>query len=194
MDIYETIISRRTIRKFKQEKIDPEILEKLVNAGRLAPSGANLQPLEYLVIDNKGLKEKIFPNLAWAGYIRPEGDPGEGERPAAYIIILADRKINPAPGMDIGASAENISLAAKEEGIGCCWIGAFKKKEINKVIGTPEDLSAELILALGYPAEKPVSEDMERGSSVKYYKDGSGTLHVPKRRLEDILHFNQFQE
>ncbi len=194
MGIYETIISRRTIRKFKQEKIDPEILKKLVNAGRLAPSGANLQPLEYLVIDNKGLKEKTFSNLAWAGYIRPEGDPGEGERPAAYIIILADRKINPAPEMDIGASAENISLAARGEGIGCCWIGAFKKKEINEVISVPENFSVELVLALGYSAERPVLEDMERGSSIKYYKDDSGTLHVPKRRLEDILHFNQFQE
>ena len=192
MDIYKTIISRRTRRKFKQEKIDPEILKKLVNAGRLAPSGANLQSLEYLVIDKKDLKEKIFPNLAWAGYIRPEGDPEEGERPAAYIIILADRKINPAPGMDIGASAENISLAAREEGIGCCWIGAFKKKEINEVISVPENLSTELILALGYPMEKPVSEDMKRGSSIKYYKDDSGNLHVPKRRLEDILHFNRF--
>ncbi len=192
MGIYETIISRRTIRKFKQEKIDPEILKKLVNAGRLAPSGANLQPLEYLVIDKKGLKEKIFPNLAWAGYIRPEGDPGEGERPAAYIIILADRKINPAPGMDIGASAENMSLAAREEGIGCCWIGAFKKKKMNEIIGAPENLSAELILALGYPMERPVSEDVRKDSSIKYYKDGSGTLHVPKRRLEDILYFNQY--
>ncbi len=194
MDIYETIISRRTIRKFKQEKIDPEILEKLVNAGRLAPSAANLQPLEYLIADDIDLKEKIFPNLAWAGYIKPEGDPGEGERPAAYIIILTDRKINTAPGMDIGASAENMSLTARGEGIGCCWIGAFKKKEINKIIGVPENLSAELILALGYPMEKPILEDMERGSSIKYYKDDSGILHVPKRRLEDILHFNQFQE
>lgn len=194
MGIYETIISRRTIRKFKQETIDPEILKKLVNAGRLAPSGGNLQPLEYLVVDDKDLKEKIFPNLAWAGYIKPEGDPGEGERPAAYIIILADRKINPAPERDIGASVENMNLAAGEEGIGCCWIGAFKNKIINKIIGVPENLSADLILALGYPLEKPVSEDVGKGSSIKYYKDDSGTLHVPKRRLEDILHFNQFQE
>jgi len=192
MDIYKTIISRRTIRKFKQEKIDSEILRKLVNAGRLAPSAANIQLLEYLIVDDKDLKEKIFPNLAWAGYIKPEGDPGEGERPAAYIIILADRKLNPAPERDIGASAENMNLAAQGEGIGCCWIGAFKKKKVNKIISVPENLSAELVIALGYPMEKPVSEDIRKGSSIKYYKDDLGTLHVPKRRLEDILHFNKF--
>ncbi len=192
MGIYETIISRRTIRKFKQEKIDPEILKKIVNAGRLAPSAANLQPLEYLIIDDEELKKKVFPNLAWAGYIKPEGDPGEDERPAAYIIILADKKINPAPERDIGASVENMNLTSQEEGIGCCWIGAFKAKEISNIINVPENLKAELILAMGYPLEKPESEDIERGSSIKYYKDDSGTLHVPKRRLKDILHFNRF--
>ena len=192
MSIYETIISRRTIRKFKQEKIDPEILKKIVNAGRLAPSAANLQPLEYLIIDDEELKKKVFPNLAWAGYIKPEGDPGEDERPAAYIIILADKKINPAPERDIGASVENMNLASQEEGIGCCWIGAFKAKEINNIINVPTNISVELILAMGYPLEKPVPEDIEKESSIKYYKDESGTLHVPKRKLKDILHFNRF--
>jgi len=194
MSIYEMIISRRTIRKFKQEKIDPKILKKIVNAGRLAPSAANLQPLEYLIIDDEDLKKKVFPNIAWAGYIKPEGDPGKGEEPAAYIIILADKKINPAPERDIGASAENMNLVAGEEGIGCCWIGAFKKKKINEIIDVPANLSAELILAMGYPSEKPVPEDIEKNSSIKYYKDESGTLHVPKRKLDDILNFNQFEE
>ena len=192
MGIYEMIISRRTIRKFKQEKIDHEILKKIVNAGRLAPSASNLQPLEYLIIDDEDLKKKVFPNLAWAGYIKPEGDPGEDERPAAYIIILVDKKINPAPERDIGASVENMNLTSQEEGIGCCWIGAFKAKEINNIINVPANLSAELILAMGYPSEKPVPEDIEIGSSINYYKDDSGTLHVPKRRLKDIIHFNQF--
>lgn len=194
MNVYETIISRRTIRKFKQEEIDPEMLRKLVNAGRLAPSAANLQPLEYLIIDDKNLKERIFPSLSWAGYIRPEGDPAESERPVAYIIIIADRKISPNPEIDIGASAENISLAAGEGNIGCCWIGAFKKKKVNKIIDLADSHSVELILALGYSMEKPVSEDIKKSSSIKYYKDDSGTMHIPKRRLEDILHFNKFEK
>ena len=63
MSIYETIISRRTIRKFDQKKIDPEILKKIVNAGRLAPSAANLQPLEYLIVDDEDLRKKYFPIL-----------------------------------------------------------------------------------------------------------------------------------
>lgn len=192
MELYNKIISRRTIRKFSQEKIDPRTLKRLVNAGRLAPSLANLQPLQYLVVDDRDIKEKIFPNLAWAGYIKPDGDPAEGEYPAAYILILADRKLNPAPDRDIGASAENINLAAEEEGIGCCWIGAFKKKQVSQIIGLPENLSAELVLALGYPSESPVQEDIDKNGSIKYYKDSSGILHVPKRKIEDIIHYNRF--
>jgi len=192
MGTYETILERRTIRKFKQKRIGRDILEKLVNTGRLAPSAANLQPLEYFIADDDALKEKIFPNLAWAGYIKPEGDPGEGERPAAYIVILSDRRKNASPDRDIGASAQNINNVAQEEGIGICWIGAFKKKEISQIIGALEKLTVELVLALGYPLESPVCEDIEKDGSIKYYKDRSGRLHVPKRKLEDIVHFNSF--
>jgi len=193
MGTYETIISRRTIRKFRQDRIDHKILKKMVNAARLAPSGANLQPLEYLIIDDDVLKEKVFPNIAWAAYIKPEGNPGEGEKPAAYIIILANRNISRMPGMGIGGSAENMNLVAEEEGIGCCWIEAFNKKQIDQIISAPDNLSVELIFAIGYPKEKPVSEDIRKGSSIKYYKDDSGTLHVPKRSLEDIIHINQIR-
>jgi nitroreductase len=192
MKVYENILARRTIRKFKQEKISQDILKKLVNAGRLATSAVNLQSLEYFITDDEVIKEKIFPNLAWAGYIKPEGDPGEGERPSAYIIILSDRNKNAAPDRDIGASAQNINIAAQEEGIGVCWIGAFKKKQLSQAIGAPENLSVELVLALGYPLESPVYEDIEKDGSIKYYKDSSGTLHVPKRKVEDITHINAF--
>lgn len=69
MNVYEAILDRRTIRKFKQEEIDISILEKLVNAARLAPSSANIQPLEYFIVTISGLREEIFPYLRWDGYI-----------------------------------------------------------------------------------------------------------------------------
>ncbi len=194
MNIYETIISRRTIRKFKQKKIDLKLLEKLVNAGRLAPSAANQQPLEYLIITDQTLKERIFPNLGWAGYIKPEGNPIKGEEPDSYIIILVNKEISIRPDRDIGASAENINLAAEEEGIGCCWIGTLKREQIAKILEIPGNFSIELVMALGYPSEKPIYEDVGKNSSIKYYKDSSKTLHVPKRKLKDIIHINHFKK
>ena len=191
MYVYETILKRRTIRKFRQEEISKSTLEKLVNAARLAPSAANLQPLEYLVITEDSLKQQIFPSLSWAGYLKPHGTPKKGEEPAAYIVILVNRRINPRPDIDIGAGAQNINLAAEEEGIGCCWIGASKKRTISRILNISQDYAIGLIIALGYPAEKSVIEDIEKNLSIKYYKDSSGIHHVPKRKLGGILHWNK---
>ncbi len=193
MDVYKQIISRRSIRKFKQEEIKPDLLDKFVNAARLAPSASNRQPLEYLVVTKKELREQIFANVAWAGYIEPEGNPKAGEEPVAYILVLLNKKITPNADRDIGASCQNITLAALEEGIGCCWIGSFNRGAINKIFDFPENYSLELILALGYPAENPRYLDVDKDSSIKYYKDSSGTLHVPKRKLEQIIHYNIFK-
>jgi len=168
------------------------MLKKLINAARLAPSAGNLQPLEYLVVTEDILKERIFPNLAWAGYIKPIGDPEKGQEPAAYIIILVNKRIYPKPDIDIGASAENINIVAQHEGIGCCWIESFKNKNIVEILNIPQDYAVRLILALGYPAEKPVYEDINKDCSIKYYKDDSKTLHVPKRKLDDIIRWNSF--
>lgn len=194
MKIYNAIISRRTIRKFQQKPIKLSILKKIVNAGRLAPSAGNLQPLEYVIAVDDALRERIFPNLRWAAYIAPEGNPKNNERPVAYIIILVNKEISFGSFFkyDVGASAENITLAALEEGIGCCWIGSFNRKKIENILKIPEQHSADLVLALGYPLENPECYEIEKGKSIKYYKDTSGVLHVPKRKIADITHIDYF--
>lgn len=192
MKIYELIKSRRTIRKFKQRPIKLLVLKRLVNAGRLAPSAGNLQPLEYIITVDDAVKEKIFPHVRWARYIAPEGNPKEDERPAAYIIILINKEnlLVPFYKYDVGASAENITLAALEEGIGCCWIGSFDRKKIKNILKITDEYIIDLILALGYPLESPEYYDIKKGKSIKYHKDTSGRLHIPKRKLEDIIHVN----
>ncbi|NQT67011.1 MAG: nitroreductase family protein [Actinobacteria bacterium] len=194
MKVYNTIVSRRTIRKFQQKPIKLSILKRIVNAGRLAPSTGNLQPLEYVIAVDDTLREKIFPNARWAGYIAPEGNPKNNERPAAYIIILVNKEISFSSFFkyDVGASAENITLAALEEGIGCCWIGSFNRKKIQNILKIPVGYSVDLVLALGYPLEDPEYYDIKKGKPIKYYKDVSGVLHIPKRKLDDIIHIDYF--
>jgi len=194
MKIYNAIISRRTIRKFRQKPIKLSILKRMVNSGRLAPSVGNLQPLEYVIAVDDALREKIFSNVRWAQYIAPEGNPKNNERPVAYIIILVNKEISFGSFFkyDVGASAENITLAALEEGIGCCWIGSFNRKKIENILKIPEQYSADLVLALGYPLENPEYYDIEKGKSIKYHKDTSGVLHLPKRKLDDIVHIDCF--
>ena len=188
---YDVIAGRRTIRRFKPEPVVRELLERLVDVGRLAPSAANLQPLEFIVVDETGLKTEVFPCLKWAAYIAPAGDPGPGEEPAAYIVTLANTKVREKMfEYDIGAAMENMLLAALAEGVGSCWMLSIDRDKLRAVLGVPEDYRVDSVLALGYPAEEPATEVM--GESCRYWKDADGRFHVPKRALSTVLHLNRF--
>ena len=189
--IYDVIAGRRTIRRFKPEPVARELLERLVNVGRLAPSAANLQPLEFVVVDEAGLKAEVFPCLKWAAYIVPAGDPKPGEEPAAYIVTLANTKVREKMfEYDVGAAMENMILAALAEGVGSCWMLSIDRDKLRAVLGVPEDYRVDSVLALGYPAEEPAAEVM--GESCRYWKAADGRLHVPKRALASVIHFNRF--
>src|SRR3989339_282850 len=123
--VYKAITERRTIRKFAQNKIPIDTLKKLVNAARVDPSGSNLQPLDYLVVNDLALCAEMFTYVKWAGYIAPNGNPKSGEEPTAYILVLVDKDIKSGSSpYDVGAAIQNIQLTAWEEGIGCCWQGS----------------------------------------------------------------------
>jgi len=191
MNVYEAVIKRRTIRRFKQKPVSFEILEKIVNSGRLAPSGANLQPVECVVADIPDLVVKVFETLAWAGYISPAGNPPEGQRPVAYIIVLTNKNKNEGDCVrDVAAAIENMILVALEEGIGSCWLGSIDMVKLKSILKLPEFVKIDSVVALGYSDESPQVEDLK--DSVEYWKDESGVLHVPKRSLRDVLFYNEY--
>lgn len=191
MGIYEVAISRRSIRRFKDTSIFRENLERCVNAARLAPSAANLQPLEYIIVDDDQLLAQVFSTLRWAAYISPAADPPQGSRPRAYIIILKNRDVGvPSSVYDVGAAMENMILVALEEGIASCPIASVDRDRLRGILNIPGDYEIPLVLALGYPDESPVVESFD--GSVKYWKDEDGVLHVPKKKLEMVLHWNTF--
>ena len=189
--VYETICQRRTIRRFQQKPLPEDLLERLVNGARLAPSGANLQPCAYIVVDEPGLVDDLFSCVRWAAYIAPAGDPPPGERPVAYIIVLVDLARKKTGGeVDAAAAVENILLAAWEEGVGTCWLKSVDRQRVGKILGIPELVTVDSVIAMGYPNEQPVVEEMQ--GSVEYWKDGEGILHVPKRRLKEMFHRNGY--
>ncbi len=186
MSVYELILKRRTVRKFTQEKIASHILEKMVDAARLAPSGANMQPLKYIIVDQDEKVKSVFELVKWAAYIAPNGTPEENQRPVAFIAVLADTHIRKSGyELDAGAAIQNILLTAKEEGIGSCWMGAIDRVKIGEVLKIHERFTLISVIALGYEGETPIAEN-ETGS-MKYYKDEEDILHVPKRKLSDII-------
>ena len=190
MNVYETILTRRSIRRFQQKSINTELLRKFVNAARVAPSAANLQPLEFFVVTKKDMCSKIFETIGWAGYIKPTWKPGKNERPTAYIVILVKDVTNKYYQRDVGLASENIVLAAEADNIGSCILCKIEKNKIKDIIKIPDTLHVDSLIALGYKAEQAVVEDFK--DSVKYWRDKNEVLHVPKRKLEDIIHVNEF--
>mgnify|MGYP000223764811 CR=1 FL=1 len=187
MKTTDVIKSRRTIRKFKQDRIELSILKELVDGARLAPSASNRQPLEYMIVEQPELLEPVFQTVRWAGYIAPRGNPREGEKPVAYIVVLVKKELDsPLVKYDVGAAVQNILLGAWEQGIGSCWIASVDREKLRGILDIPDRLNIDCVIALGYPAQKSFVED-ECGTIV-YRMDEDGTMHVPKRKLEDVLH------
>ncbi len=178
----------RSYRRFYGEKeITMEQLRELADLGRLSPSGANRQPLKYILINSREMNAKVYENIAWAGYLKDWAGPVPAERPTGYIIILRDNSINKVTTMDEGIAAQSIFLGAAEMGLGGCYIGSFKKEQLKKLLEIGDDFDIALVIALGYPKEEVVIEDIKEGSDVKYWRDGNQVHHVPKRTLEQVI-------
>ncbi len=188
-DFISLIRKRRTIRQFQPAEVPLELLYQLADLGRLAPSASNLQPLEFLVVNDDQVKREVFSCLRWAAYINPAGDPRPGQEPAAYIIILVNTRIrNKGFEYDVGAAAENIILGALAVGVGSCWLISVDRERLQPALRLPDSHRIDSVIALGYPAEQPVVEEFS--GSVKYWKDDKGCLHVPKRNLQQVTHWN----
>jgi len=187
----DLIQTRRTIRQYERRPIARQTLDDLVNAARLAPSAANLQPLEFLVVDEDKLCRSVLAHLKWAAYIAPGGGPKPGHEPAAYIVVLVNTDIREKMyEYDVGAAQMSMILAAWSEGIASCWVMSVDKAELTPLLGLPKNMKVDSVLALGYPAEQSVVEEYR--DSVKYWKDESGLFHVPKRKLDKVVHHNNY--
>jgi nitroreductase len=188
MELRELILKNRSIRRFDQSyAITEACLRELVDLGRVSPSGANLQPLKYLLSHEADMNARIFPHLQWAGYLQDWDGPAPGERPSAYIIILSDRNLRSAGGCDHGIAAHSILLGASEKGLGGCMIGSIQRADLSHALGIGPDYDILLTLALGRPAETVVLEATGPDGDIKYWRDKQGVHHVPKRPLDEII-------
>jgi len=185
----ETLIRQnRSIRRFHQEeRISRDTLRWLVNLARLSASAANLQPLKYVLSHEPAMNQAIFSCLAWAGYLKDWPGPAEGERPAAYIVILGDTRISQNFGCDHGIAAQSILLGARSQGLGGCMVGSIQRERLRELLHIPEIYEILLVIALGKPKEEVVLEEVGPDGDIKYWRDAQGVHHVPKRPLEEII-------
>lgn len=188
MELKEIVRKNRSYRRFFQNReITEDTLKELVDLARLTPSGRNMQPLKYKLVWEPEECGKLFPLLAWAGYLADWDGPEEGDRPSAYIVMCNDTALAEATQWDQGICAQTMMLGAVEAGLGGCIIGSFRKKEVSELFHLPENLAPVLVLALGVPKEVVILTDVRPDGDIKYYRDEGGTHFVPKRSLEEII-------
>ena len=188
MMIRDLVIKNRTYRRFKQdEAVERETLRELVDLARLSASAANMQPLKYVLSCEPERNALIFRHVGWAGYLRDWPGPAEGERPAAYIIILGDTQISEFTDCDHGIAAQSILLGAAEKGLAGCMIGTVRRKELGEALDIPHRYKILLVLALGKPAETVALETVGANGSIEYWRDTDGVHHVPKRPLDELI-------
>ena len=183
----ELIKKNRSYRRFDENISIPEkTLKNLIDLARLSASGANRQPLKYIINNNNDINEKIFSTLAWAAYLSDWKGPDKGERPSAYIIILGDKNITNTFGVDHGIASQSILLGAVEKGFGGCILASINKDELRKNLNINERYDILLVIALGKPKEEVIIEEA-KNDDIKYWRDDKERHHVPKRSLEDII-------
>lgn len=181
------LLRNRSYRRFDESyKISQEDLREMIDAARLSASARNAQPLKYFLSSAKDLNDRIFPNLAWAGYLSDWPGPAKGERPSAYIVQLHDSTFGNNYWCDDGIAAQSILLTAVEKGLGGCIIASVKKEALSEALQLPEHLKIIQVIALGKPVEKVVLEEMKNGD-FKYWRDDEGVHHVPKRSLDELI-------
>ncbi len=188
MSIRELVTKNRSYRRFFQEAaIARETLVELVDLGRLSASGQNLQPLKYFLSSEPETNAVVFAHLAWAGYLKDWPGPPQGERPSAYILVLGDKTVSPSFGCDYGIAAQSILLGATEKGLGGCIVGSIRRSELRAALNLPSQVEILIAIALGKPKEAVVIDTVGADGSIRYWRDESGTHHVPKRPLEEVI-------
>jgi nitroreductase len=187
MNLKELIFKTRSYRRFdEQYKIEAQTLESLIDLARLSASGANKQPLKYIYFNTPEKCNRVFPYLAWAGYLTEWPGPDKGERPSGYIVILGDKSVSEIFGVDHGIAAQSILLGATEAGLGGCIIASIKRDELINEFSIPDNLEVLLVIALGKPVENVIVEEL-KNSDVKYWRDNDKNHHVPKRSLNELI-------
>ena len=184
MKITDAIYNRRSIRRFLQKPIEPQVLLKLADMARLYASGGNMQPMKTAVITNPQNLDTVYASLNWAMYL-PDFEIKDEEHPTAYIVLLGDKGIRPSYQFDLGAMATNIMLGAMEYGLSSCCLMIARKEPIRKLLALSADTEPEVVIALGFPAQE--SKEVPFADTQKYTQLPNGDMRVPKRTLAQTL-------
>ena len=189
MDKFKELVkSNRSCRRFDNAfALNTQTLTDLVELARYTASGANNQPLKYIISSSREENDKIFSCLTWAAYLKEWKGPEPAEQPTGYIVILGDTTISNNFWCDHGIAAQTILLGARARGLAGCIFAAINIKKLKSLLAIDDHLEVKLVIALGKPVEKACIDDVGDDGDIRYFRDENQVHHVPKRKLEDLI-------
>ena len=167
MNVFEAIKKRRSIRSFEDRPIEEDKLLRVLEAARLAPSAGNRQEWKFVIVKDRSLKQKLANAANKQNFLAQAGAIIVGCGTGCEGIMSCGQYVY---SIDVTIAMDHMSLQAVEEGLGTCWIGAFKEDEVKKILNIPDRVRVVELMALGYPASVPAPR--------------------PRKQLEEIVSFD----
>ena len=169
MEIIEAIMARRSIRIYQDRLIEEEKLNRILEAGRLAPSARNLQDWKFIVVRDKERRLSLSEAA--------KDQPSVAQAPVVIAACGTSDYIMPCGQycypIDVAIAIDHMCLVATAEGLGTCWIGAFYQDKVKEILDIPETIHVVELLTIGYPAESPSSR--------------------PRKKIEEIVAYEKWQ-
>lgn len=170
LEVFEAIDKRISVRAYTPRPVPDDVLMKILETGRIAPSASNRQPWHFIVVKDPE-RRKALSDGKWAKFLT--------ESPVV-IAGCGNRDLSPEWHMiDVAIAMQQMVIAATAEGLGTCWIGSFYEDRVRKALKVPEEFKVVAMLALGYPKEKR-----------------DPTANVPKfrsrKKMDQILSYEEF--
>ena len=163
MEAIEALKTRRSKRKFLPKPISKEVVEDIIDCGRLAPSAVNIQPVEFIVVTKGEIRKRIAEMADRGRFI--------AHAPVCIAVFSRQTKYYLEDG---STASENLLLAAHAHGLGACWVAGDKKpyaEKVRQLLGAPQDFRLISLIPMGYSDEQP---------------------KLPKRKLKDVLHWEKY--
>ena len=190
MSVMDSLVTRRTYRRFAQKAVPQDVVDDIIDSVRLSSCGANRQAVRLVVVNRPEDVARVQPLVKWAAYLPPEqGTPKADELPTLYVAVVQDTSIPGDLNTDTGIALANMTLAAWDKGVGSCIMGAINKPVLTELLGIREPEKLVFLVAFGYPAHKSNIVPLTDKTGVKYYLDENRDYCVPKRSREEIARY-----
>ena len=158
MDVMEAIRTRRSIRSYDSRPIPDDVMERMLDALRLAPSACNRQPWQFVIVTDEGVRQQLGEAAGGQMFI--------AEAPVIVVGVGYPEKAFKFMGdtgnsvdVDLAIALDHLTLAAAADGLGTCWIGAFIETKAKEILNVPADAKIVAMTPLGYPTEAAARKD-----------------------------------